>query len=294
MSEEIQTDSGEEPAAQAAGERKPKSRSTLISGAELGEMPFVSQRDYNPTPYVDTTWEIDGLQVAERDFMPLEVNIVHEDHADADPMFEVFDKGIPRDQETMFYGEAPKKKQAEAPVVDADLIAAMEAEWQVRVEEAKQAGFQEGVAVAEASIAERYEQLTARVKSITDAVYQQWSTLAGTLERNAVELSLQVSKKILSTTADVKPEYIITVIREALAQLGAAKPVRIRVSHEDYEFLHVIGLPLDISAGEIGVTYLADDQIKSGCIVETDFGEVDLVLDRMWEQVKDSIYGSKK
>ena len=86
-----------------------------------------------------------------------------------------------------------------------------------------------------------------RVKGVTDAIYQQWSGLASRLEKQAVDLSLQVSRKILATTAEIKPEYIITVIKEALTQLGAAKPVRIRVSPDDYEFLMVIGLPISLT-----------------------------------------------
>jgi flagellar assembly protein FliH len=172
-------------------------------------------------------------------------------------------------------------------------IKAIEAAWQTKVEEARKEGYLHGARETEATVMQRYEELSERLKGITDAIYEQWSGLAAVLERQAVDLALQVSKKILSTTVDAKPDYILTVIRQGLSEMGAAKPVRIRVSAEDFEFLNVIGLPMDLSEKELGVTYVADDTIKSGCIIETNFGEVDLVLDRMWEQIRDLIYQNR-
>ncbi|MFN8388996.1 MAG: FliH/SctL family protein [Bdellovibrionota bacterium] len=262
------------------------------------DMPFISQKDFRPTPYVPTTWELIGEQIAERDFVPLAVNVIHEDCADPDPMFEVFDPGISKSQDSFVHGGGFRRHQTEETAdeaqVSAEMLASLEADFELRLAEARAQAYEEGAQAAQATIAERYEQLAARTKAITDAIYQQWHGLASRLERNAVDLSLQVAKKIIHTTVEVKPEYIIDVIREALSQLGAAKPVRIRVSGDDFEFLQVIGLPMDLSAQELGVVYLADENIKSGCVVETDFGELDLKLDRMWEQVKNNIYSAKK
>lgn len=272
--------------------RKPQAGRVRAEEAE--DLPFITQRDFRPTPYEQTSWEIVGELTKERDFVPLEVSILADERTGADPMFEEFAKGFDSEDESFVHGKGARRMatfEDEVPQeIPADKLAELEAEFAVKLEEAKAAGFQEGNDAAEAKIAERYDQLMQRLRGVTDAIYQQWSSLASKLERQAVDLSLQVSKKILHTTVEVKPEYIVSVIREALSQLGAAKPVRIRVSLEDYEFLTIIGLPVELSEQELGVTYVADESVKSGCVVETDFGEVDLVLDRMWAEVKDKIY----
>lgn len=51
----------------------------------------------------------------------------------------------------------------------------------------------------------------------------------------------------------------------------------------------MIGLPVELNTEELGVTYVADESIQSGCVVETNFGELDLQLDQMWEQLRVSI-----
>jgi flagellar biosynthesis/type III secretory pathway protein FliH len=282
----------------AAGPKR-RQQAARIEAAEIGDMPFISQREFRPTPYVPTVWELVGEQVKERDFVHLAVNVLHDDVADPDPMFDVFDHGISKDENTFVHGIGLAKPAAasgeqESSPLAAEQLAQIQADWERQLEAAKKEAYDQGVRDAEATISERYEQLASRSKSITDAIYQQWATLGARLEKNAVDLALNVAKKILHTTVEVKPEYIYTVIRQALSQLGAAKPVRIRVSHDDYEFLNVIGLPVDLGETELGVTYVADESLKSGCVVESDFGELDLVLDRMWDDVKQHIYEVKK
>jgi len=272
---------------------------TFVESApqEVPEQPFVSQRDYRPTPYTQSVWEAVGERISERDFMPLEVNIVHSETAVADPMFDVFDAGFHPQHELLLHGVGARKsyeleevEEAEKRVRDNERA---DQEWLSKIEAARAAGYEQGRLDADAKIADRYDKLAHHLHTVTDAIYQQWSGLAGRLERQALDLAVQISRRILTTTVEAKPEYILEVIRRGLTELGAAKPVKIRVSLDDYEFLNVIGLPIELSTQELGVTYVADETVKSGCVIETDFGEVDLVIDRMWNEVKDRIYGTK-
>lgn len=276
---------------------KISTRNSLISSDEMKDVPFISQRDYAPTPYTATNWEIVGEPIRERNFVPLELSILQSENSEPDPMFEVFSQGFSAADEKLVHGggirnAAGESEDQDAPLSEAQLQA-IESEWLVKVEAARQEGHAAGIRDTEVKIMERYELLSERLKGITDSIYEQWSGLAAVLERHAVELALQVSKKILATTVEVKPDYILTVVRQGLQEMGAAKAVRIRVSIDDFEFMNVIGLPLELSEKELGVTYVADESIKSGCVIETNFGEVDLVLDRMWEQVRDLIYQTK-
>src|SRR5690606_16120529 len=101
-------------------------------------------------------------------------------------------------------------------------------------------------------------------------------------EKDAVALALEISKKIIDTTVEVNPEYLVHIVREALGQAGAAAIRKIRVSPQDYEFIEVVGLRRQFES-EGSWDFEADETIRSGCIVETSGGEIDFQLDRAWE-----------
>lgn len=254
-----------------------------------------SQMEFRPTPYVQTEWEKVGEGWPFPDFIPLEISVLHEDVAAADPMFTVFDEGLSgRGVQAIGHGGLPAPSLAardeEQREPTEEEIRALEQLLEERYVQGRNEGLQEGYAQGEASVVARYEQLSQRVSQITDGIAKQVQALLERLQKEAVELSLQISRKILATTVDVRPDYIVDVVREALKSLGAAKPLRVRVSPQDYEFLEVVGLPPELSTEELGVVYVMDESVKSGCIVETDFGEVDMVLEKMWEQVRNSLY----
>ena len=259
-----------------------------------------AQQDFRPSPYNKTEWETVGERWPHRDFLPLEISVVGDDRLTPDPMFAVFDEGLTGKGVDLIGhgGLAPHSKSVvesdEPRAPTEEEIRALEELLEQKFAEGKQAGYQEGYREGELSVAERYEKLSARVSEITNGISAQVQGLLNRLQVEAVELSLQISRKILATTVEVRPDYIVDVIREALKSLGAAKPLRVRVSPQDYEFLEVVGLPPELSTQELGVVYVIDESVRSGCIVETDFGEVDMILDKMWEQVKDSIYEAVK
>ncbi len=132
------------------------------------------------------------------------------------------------------------------------------------------------------------------MKKVTDEIQTHLRNFFARVEKQSFDLALAISRKILTTTAEIKPEYIVEVITEGLKCCGSAKPLRIRLSHDDYEFIEVVGLPAQLSPTELGVTYIPDDTVKSGCIIETDFGDIDVTLEKMWEQVRESLYSGVK
>lgn len=251
----------------------------------------LSQREYRPTPYVAQEWEIVGEISEERDFIGMTLEVLRDERASADPMFETFASSNDFPHGTQF--ETPggmkkkKSKGGDEPIFDAALF---EAELEARYEQGRQAGLKEAEKIAEERIVESYEALAERMKEITEEIKAQVHNHAQELEKRALRFALSVAKKLVDTTSEAKPEYILSVIRKGLKNLGAAKPLKIKVSEQDYEFLDVIGIPVDISPGEIGVVYQSDENIKSGCVIETDYGQVDLELDSMWEEVKAGLF----
>lgn len=253
-----------------------------------------SQKDYRPTPYVETRWEVVGERIEERDFVSMTLEVMRDAQATADPMFETFGEGEKVFSDGAIW-ETPggkhvttvEEEEEKEPQIDMKVF---EEELAQKFEEGRQAGMEEARQEAEAKIVESYEALGSRMDEVTKGIEMHVQERVQELEKHALRFALEISKKIVETTAQVKPEYILDVIRKGLKNLGAAKPIRVRVSTEDYEFLDVVGLPTDLTPHELGITYVSDESVKSGCIVETDFGEVNLEIDKMWEEVKEKLY----
>ncbi len=258
--------------------------------------PPVTQSNYRPTPYKPTQWEVIGERITDDEFSGMSLEVIRTYHSMGDPMFEQFG------EESQFSGltewESPgsskrEKGQEEQSENDVIKLEVFEAELKKSFEEGRQAGYQQGLTEQNNAAQAQHKALSVKLTQFAASIKQELNKHREQLEHKALDLAIGISKKIIDTTAEVKPEYIFDVIRKGLKSLGAAKPLRVRVSAQDYEFLEVIGMPADITPTELGVVYVADETIKSGCVVETDFGEVNLELDEMWEQVKDSLYAVK-
>jgi flagellar biosynthesis/type III secretory pathway protein FliH len=155
-------------------------------------------------------------------------------------------------------------------------------------------GIEEGKTEAALESQSALEEMGKELKQFQLQLVKEVKNVVAKTEKGGFDLALAISKKILNLTAEVRPEYIMEIIRGALASTGAGKALKVRVSAQDFEFLEVIGLPPDLSSEETGVIYVADENVQSGCIIETDFGEIDHRLDEMWNEVKLNLFGTSK
>ncbi len=253
----------------------------------------MSQRQYRPTPYMPTAWEVIGEKCRDLAFAPMVLEVMCGYQSAPDPMFEVFGGAVPfaAGDRIEVAGSATrlceKETREEQPAVDPELLQKQLAK---SFAEGRAEGYAAGAADAEAKNDARYEEITERLKVVTERVEQAYHERLAMVEQYALQLAVEISKKILGSAVELRPEYILEIIRSGLHNLGAAKPMKVRVSPQDYEFIEVVGLPADLTPQETGVQYVSDEAIKAGCVIETDFGEVNLELDQMWEQVKNSLY----
>lgn len=247
----------------------------------------LSQKDYVPTPYRASLWE--GIEFLDKSpaFRAINLEVLENEGLLFDPMFEKFDAEFRGGMGGSDFSEATEEQSQ--PAMSEELIAEIKAQ---AFEEGRAAGIQEGILEAQGAIVEKYEALSNSLVEITNTIRSELDLRITELETKAVTLALDVSKKILDTTTEVKPEYILSVIRKAFIEIGTQKGLVVRVSHQDYEFLEVVGLPEDMIGEQSKIRYVADDKVTSGCIVETDYGTVNLGLDQMWNEVKDKIYSS--
>jgi flagellar biosynthesis/type III secretory pathway protein FliH len=239
-----------------------------------------SLRSFRPSAYENASWEVLGERLPLEGFAPMKL-AVHSGETTQDPFFLNFDK-------SEVAKEVNAKLEAENAVKSATVIAKenLEKQYELGFEQGYQKAKEEGAKEFEQQLNAEREKVSELTKSLGSEVKQSMDSL----EQRALELSLEVAKRILSATAELKPDYIVEVIKKGISLIGASTPLKIKVSPQDYEFIKVVGLPAEISASELGIEYQADEAISSGCIIETNYGSINLELDSMWEQVKDGIF----
>lgn len=248
------------------------------------------QRDYRPTPYRDAMWEIVGESFAHLGFSPLELSVIATERARPDKMFEIFDDPKLEQGGMRWHGTDKPLAPEVTEQKKEDVAKLNEEELAAQFETGRTAGVEQGYQTAKQEFDAELAAFKQRFEALQQSVLDSASACFVRVEKEGIELALAVARKILDATVEARPEYIIQVIERATQALGASKPVRIRISPEDYEFISVVGLPPELSAEELGIQYVADEGIKSGCVVETNYGEVDLQLERMWEQIKENLF----
>jgi flagellar biosynthesis/type III secretory pathway protein FliH len=134
------------------------------------------------------------------------------------------------------------------------------------------------VRAIEVRYAEIFEDMRSQMRESVEAV-----------EQRTVTLALQLAGKILNAAIEVNPEYILTIVKEAVKVSGGATIKAIRVSPGDYEFLSKI--PASIIAKELDSQWKIepDEGIRVGCVVETVAGTVDYDLDKACARMRESV-----
>ena len=258
---------------------------------EIGtqSFPVQSQQDFVPTPFRETSWEVVGERLEVVHFVSMDVEILPSEMTKPDPMFAQFGGGM--GENAVFSTGKRIIEEAKEPAIDEAMLEAVRAE---AFEQGRLQGIEEGKAEIAIESQAAIEELGKELKQFQLQLVKEVKNVVAKTEKGGFDLALSISKKILHLTSEIRPEYILEIIRTALDSTGAGKALKVRVSVQDFEFLEVIGLPPDLSSEETGVIYVADENVQSGCIVETDFGEIDHRLDQMWNEVKENLFGVVK
>jgi flagellar assembly protein FliH len=248
-----------------------------------------SLRGFKVTPFSDANWEVVSAPRGGRGFAPLELDIIDSATSAGGSIFE--DLAAEKvDQVQNWHGpkgSAPLASGSEE-VLQRE-IEQLRAKVAQSFEEGRVQGQAEGQAAAEEALEVKLAEEKQRIEVLCKSLPEQSQHFFRNVEQQALQLALKIARKIIGTTVEIKPDYIVDVIRRAMESLGAAQPMRVRVSHQDLEFIQIVGLPPELSAEELGLEYVGDEAVKSGCVVETDFGEIDLQLDHMWEKVRNEL-----
>ncbi len=189
--------------------------------------------------------------------------------------------------------ETPEEKSPEE--VREEVLAEARAEAVEIRSRAKQEGYSEGHSAGLEEAREEvrkemvpvFEELRNSIKSVLD--YR--GEILIEAEKEIFELAVLFSRKVLHSELRIRPEVIVDVVRHALKRAVGWGEATVQVNPEDYEFLEKHQLLLsDESEGVVLVRIETNPGItRGGCILESNFGEIDVRLEKQLEAVETAL-----
>lgn len=177
-----------------------------------------------------------------------------------------------------------QRAKDEAAKIEADAKAAaakIEEDARVSMEAEKQAGHDEGFAKGkeegfkEGSL--EVERLIDRLHTIIERVMDRREEILRETEQQIVDLVLLMTRKVVKVISENQKSVVVANIVQALRKVKGRGDVTIRVNLRDAELAssHIKDF-LSAVENVKGITVMEDSSVdKGGCIVETDFGEID-------------------
>ncbi len=252
----------------------------------------MSQAQYRETPYEDQAWEVVGEISLNKEFEPMEVSVVPRHLVLSDPMFQDFGgMSAETGSKRMHLPEHEVARSAKVKIKDPDAgkVKLLPEELEALKRQAYEEGLAAGKSQGQEEGATRQKVIQKNLQGVIQDLAQQVTQNLRGLEKNAIDLALSISEKIIGYAVEINPEYISKLVQEALTHVGSATIKKVRVSPQDMEFIEVVGIPSQLIDDDVSWKFEKDETVKAGCIVETSAGEVDFRIDQAWERLKDSI-----
>lgn len=161
------------------------------------------------------------------------------------------------------------------------------AEWLGRIDEARQAGYQDGyrdgLEALEAAKRQFAQQTSAEMAALVASFQTDVAALEDRMAQAVLDTSLRLARQVVRSELALRPEAVAQVAREAVsAVLLTAQHLRLRMHPQDLALIES-GAGEDLRARH--VLLLADAALsRGGCVVETDMGEVDARVESRWQQ----------
>ncbi|MBI9085891.1 MAG: hypothetical protein JEZ11_19990 [Desulfobacterales bacterium] len=114
--------------------------------------------------------------------------------------------------------------------------------------------------------------------------------LVSDAEAEAVALALAISRKIVRQEIATDPQVVLNTVRAALEKVVERDRIRIRLNPQDLEAARdAFGQFSQLTDGMESVSFDADASISpGGCLVETQFGDIDGRIDHQMEWLEET------
>ena len=153
--------------------------------------------------------------------------------------------------------------------------------------EGYQAGHEEGFASGKPEV----ERLVEQLHHIIDKTLDKRSEIIEESETQLVNLVLMITKKVVKVISENQKNVVINNVIQALRKLKSRGEVLIKVNLEDVELTteHVKDFMRMVDNVQ-SVTVVEDSTVdKGGCIIETDFGEIDARISSQLQEIEEKI-----
>jgi flagellar assembly protein FliH len=158
-------------------------------------------------------------------------------------------------------------------------------------EQARSEGHREGRAQGHADGLAEARSAAGALHDALAELQQQSAQIAHAVERDAVELALELAAKILAGALDVQPERVLDTVAGALRRIADRRRIAVLVDPADLEVVNAAIAELQTRAGGIELCEIqADRRVgRGGAIVRTLESEVDVTVQTQLERAREVI-----
>jgi flagellar assembly protein FliH len=185
---------------------------------------------------------------------------------------------------------------AEKAIKDAEnRVREIEAQAKARIDEitrdAFKKGFDEGRESGFAEGRSEVERLVGRLHLILDRAMEKRGQILEQTEAQVIELVLLIARKVVKTISENQKNVVISNIAQALRKLKTKSDVVIKVNLVDLQLAtqHAREF-IEMAENARNLTVVEDSSVdRGGCIIETDFGEIDARIASQLHELEDKI-----
>lgn len=154
-------------------------------------------------------------------------------------------------------------------------------------EEGYKAGHEEGYASGKPEV----ERLIDQLHHIIDKTLEKRNEIIEQSETQLINLVLLIAKKVVKVISENQKNVVINNVIQALRKLKSRGEVLIKVNLDDVELTteHVKDFMRMVDNVQ-SVTVVEDSTVdKGGCVIETDFGEIDARISSQLQEIEEKI-----
>ncbi|MFB7320195.1 flagellar assembly protein FliH [Bacillus safensis] len=158
------------------------------------------------------------------------------------------------------------------------------------IEEAKQAGYQEGFQKGEADANLQYQAILDQANDIVRLARQDYEEKIESSAEQIVELAFELAKRVWNAAEDTKDPFL-ALVKQVISEVKEYDDISIYVDPEHYE--HVMEYKdelIRILQKDTHLAIYSDEKAPKGtCYVETSFGKVEASVDTQMNQLKEKL-----
>jgi len=150
-----------------------------------------------------------------------------------------------------------------------------------------EAGREEGYKSGEAEV----DRLIDRVHTVLNKSIEKRIEIIDEAESQLIDLVLQISRKVIKVVSENQKNVVINNVVQALRKMKSRGDVAIKVNLSDLEITteHTKDF-LRMVENVKSITVLEDSSVdKGGCIIETDFGQIDARISSQLKEIEEKI-----